>query len=169
MAEALENKQIDSRWGEYMMLFSTLPRYYFTSLDYPETVISAQQTLRLLELEMNNISAQFIERETELTARGVKEADDEWKDYMAWRVKALRAQRMKENQIKIIQAWLANNQRTAAVTLDGLQQEVKLIRECLEDLVMILHPHHQSDVQIVFDKLMPRSSSDHPEASPPES
>ena len=169
MAEALEKTPIDSRWGEYMMQFSTLPRYYFSSLEFPGSLAAAERTLRLLELEMNNISAQFIERETELNAKGVADDSTEWREYLAWRVKALRAQRMKENQVKIVQAWIANQNRTADTTVEKLQAEVKLLRECIEDLVCILHPHYPSDIGIVFDKIMPGSSSDRPEASLQES
>ena len=165
MAEALEQKknEIDDRWQEYIGMFPTLPQYYFASMDYPECIGNAERTLQFLELEMKNISAQFIERETELTAKRITEGSKEWTDYSEWRVRALRAQRMKENQIRIIQAWIANNNMRSSVTIEQLEKEVRLLRECVTALLFVLFDKYKSDLGGTFDKLMEPSFLDSPD------
>lgn len=164
MAEALEQTQkkseIDERWQEYIGMFPTLPQYYFASMAYPECVGNAERTLQFLELEMKNISAQFIERETELTAKRITEGSKEWTDYSEWRVRALRAQRMKENQIRVIQAWIANNTKEPKVTMEQLEQEVRVLREVVTALLFVLFDKHKTDLGSAFDVLMKPSPLD---------
>lgn len=166
MAEALENKtakktEVDERWQEYVRLFPTLPSYYFASMEFPECMGNAQRTLQLLEIEMRNISAQFIERETEIKAKRVEESSVEWQDYSNWRVRALRAQRMKENQIKIIQAWIANNSQEQTTTVEDLEKEIRLLRKLVIRLVLVLQETEQYDVgDDLFTALMEPSRFD---------
>lgn len=96
----------DLRWSAYKERFFSLPIYYFNDLKYPETYEEAEHSLRRLDLEIKNIDSQFAEREAELETIQSSNYDLCEKSYKEWRAKALRAQRMKFSQIRIIEAWM---------------------------------------------------------------
>lgn len=96
----------DERWGTYRERFYSLPIYYFNDLKYPETYEEAEHLLQRLDLEIKNIDAQFAEREAELETISTKDYDQCLSDYKEWRAKALRAQRMKFSQIRLVEAWM---------------------------------------------------------------
>lgn len=96
----------DERWSVYKERFYSLPLYYFNDLKYPETYEEAEHLLQRLDLEIKNIDSQFAEREAELETVSIKDHDQCSKDYKEWRAKALRAQRMKFSQIRLVEAWM---------------------------------------------------------------
>lgn len=109
MSEDLQDKLIDNRWEKYRETFHTLPVYYFNSLRYPDTYEQAMLLLKGIELDMKNIEAQYEERETEIKGLPEEDTEEAEKEYKRWKTKALRAQRMKFNQIRLLEAWALDN------------------------------------------------------------
>jgi hypothetical protein len=120
----------DQRWAPYRDTFHTLPEYYFNSLPYPETFEQATLTLKSLELDMQNIDSQFVEREIEAAATG-EDTEQERQKYTTWKTKALRAQKMKLNQIRLIEAWILDNPPIYQESLRSLEARVKRIEQHL--------------------------------------
>lgn len=119
----------DQRWAPYLETFHTLPVYYFNSLQYPSTYEQASMILKSLELDMQNIDAQFIERDLE--TQGQRLDEDQLKDYNDWKTKALRAQKMKLNQIKLIEAWMLDNPPPYSESLRELDRRISRIERSL--------------------------------------
>jgi hypothetical protein len=101
--------------------------------------------LRGLELDIKNIEAQFIEQETELRGLPASQREIQEREYEKWKTKALRAQKMKFNQIRILEAWTMNNQPeyeeririletnnlNLRVRVESLESEYQELRELL--------------------------------------
>jgi hypothetical protein len=120
----------DHRWSPYRETFHTLPTYYFDSIDFPETHEQAYLAIKSLELDIQNIDSQFIEKDIERAAYGnFTQKEDE--EYQFWRQKAVRAQKMKINQIKLIEAWLLDNPAPYTETIKGLAVRLERIEKML--------------------------------------
>jgi hypothetical protein len=135
----------DIRWEPYRKHFQSIPVYYFNSLTYPESYEHSEMILRGLELDIKNIEAQFIEQETELRGLPASQREIQEREYEKWKTKALRAQKMKFNQIRILEAWTMNNQPeyeeririletnnlNLRVRVESLESEYQELRELL--------------------------------------
>jgi hypothetical protein len=121
---------IDERWRPYRDTFHTLPIYYFNTLTYPETFEQGALLLKSLQLDMQNIDSQFVEREIELAGMGIG-TEEEAKEFSNWKTKALRAQKMKLNQIKLVEAWMLDNPPPYQDSLRLMNLRLKRIEEHL--------------------------------------
>lgn len=126
------NQLTDQRWFTFQQRFHTLPVYYFNDLKYPETHNEAAYTLNRLELEIKNIDSQFSERESELAAALNEDLEESTRLYKEWRTKALRAQRMKFSQIRLIEAWMLESQPQYEERLTALEQKTEAIEQQLK-------------------------------------
>jgi hypothetical protein len=139
--ESADDYKIDSRWSEYKNRFNTLPNYYFHCLTYPNSPAHAAQLLDALDLEIDSITSQFKERMVELQS---SHSEEKLTEYNIWHLKAQRAQRMKEAQIRVLQAWLAENTTDINTRVDNLEEKVVKLQEALELLLEILQNKAQN-------------------------
>lgn len=124
----------DLRWESYRKHFQTIPAYYFNSLVYPENYEHSEIILKALELDIKNIEAQFIEQEAEIRALPAEERDVQIKEYEKWKTKALRAQKMKFNQIRILEAWTINNQPEYEERIRIIERRINYLTTMIESI-----------------------------------
>lgn len=129
--------KIDPNWEKYRERFNTLPSFYFHSLVCPETVTQAKHLLEALEVEIDSITRQFKERQTELESPAFQKKPEVIQEYKIWEVKAQRAQRMKEAQIKVLQAWLADNSTPPEKRLSELENHCSRLSEAIKLLCFV--------------------------------
>ena len=143
---------IDPRWDEYRDRFSTLPSYYFHCLGYPESAVHAGHILDALELEIDSITRQFKERRTELESPAVSKDPKKLEEYNIWYLKAQRAQRMKEAQIRILQGWLQDNSTAPERRIEDLESHCLRLGEAIKLICYILEEAERGvklDAQLV--------------------
>jgi hypothetical protein len=115
----------DPRWLKYKEDYYSTPIYYFNDLTYPENEDEAKAIIHRLALEIKNIDGQFDERELEIEAFGPANRETAIKEYSSWKIKALRAQRMKNSQIRIIECWMLKNTSYFNKKLEDLEKRVE--------------------------------------------
>lgn len=130
-----EGLVVEQPWAEYQTRFPSLPEFYFKTLQYPTSCSKAEQLVKLIQLEMNSIDAQFIERRVELTAVDPTQKESVTTEHERWKLKALRAVRMKAAQIQILQAWIADNSEIHKSCFTQLESELSALRKALLKLV----------------------------------
>jgi hypothetical protein len=133
--EFIKKEGLGNTWAEYQTRFPSLPEFYFKTLQYPTSCSKAEELVRLIQLEMNSIDAQFIERRVELETVNTAQKDSVTAEHERWKLKALRAVRMKAAQIQILQAWIADNSKTYESRFTQLESELSALRKALLKLV----------------------------------
>lgn len=127
----------DERWAPYQKRFHSLPVYYFSSLEYPESIEEARQILSRLEIEIDNIDAQFQQRKDRLMCNAQSEDGELNRDYLDWKIKAQKAQQMRHNQVAIIESWVYDTTTTKAEDKDRLtvlERRVALLEDAIKKL-----------------------------------
>lgn len=127
MTDTIREDLADQRWEKYRETFHTLPIYYFNSLRYPETYEQAMLQLKSIELDMKNIEAQYEERKTEIRGLQKEEVEEAEAEYKRWKTKALRAQRMKFNQIRLLEAWALDNPPSYNERFTAIEERLRTI------------------------------------------
>lgn len=153
MSEAKNRRpasKTDERWNPYRERFSTLPDYYFSVLDYPVSVSNAESMIAFINVEMKAIARQFVERQTELECFTGQDLEKVKLEYNTWKVKALRAQRMKEAQIKVLQAWLLDNVCSTEERLTHIEKQMASVK----DAILLLARASCAEVQEVVTDLI---------------
>lgn len=135
MSKEIQN--LDERWAPYQNRFYSLPVYYFSSLEYPESIEEARQILARLEVEIGNIDAQFQQRKDRLMFEGQSEDECHQRDYLDWKIKAQKAQQMRHNQVAIVESWIYDRATSKAENKDRitiLEKRVALLEEAIKKL-----------------------------------
>ena len=117
----------DLRWAEYKNSFYSTPVYYFNDLNFPDNEDQAKQLINRLDLEIKNIDGQFSERELEIDSFGASNREEALKQYSEWKIRALRAQRMKFTQIRIVETWLLKNSNYFNKKLEELEHRLEVL------------------------------------------
>jgi hypothetical protein len=130
-----DNPTLDERWAPYQKRFHSLPIFYFSSLEYPESLEEAKQILSRLEVEIGNIDAQFQQRKDRLLFDGQSEDETHNRDYLDWKIKAQKAQQMRHNQVAIIESWIYDQATSRAENKDRitiLEKRVALLEDAIK-------------------------------------
>ena len=149
----VELPAVDPQWEVYQRRFASLPEFYFRSLEYPTSPAHAEKLLKLIQLEMSSIDAQFIERRAELESLEGTPLETAKTEHGDWKVRALRALRMKEAQIKILQSWLADNVQCTSSRLDQLEKQIQGLQKAMLALAAIA-PINDEQYQEVVKQLI---------------
>lgn len=150
--------KLDPRWSAYQERFKSLPLHFFRCLEYPKDPTHAEQMILGIELEIRSISSQFLERKTELE-KGIEspQLEEVKRVYAEWAPRAMRAQRMKDAQIKILQAWLVDNAPSSEEAISKLECRISKLEEGLRLLCAILEQNVEGgeylELQRVFSVL----------------
>ena len=123
--------EIDERWCLYIERFSSTPQYYFSKesgLEYPEDTNHPFQQIQKLEGEIESIERQIVERESETKTCEKSEVANREFDLEVWKVRALRAQRMKSSQVRILQAWCLDHVPCLEERVSLLEAEVSALK-----------------------------------------
>lgn len=132
-----DNQTPDERWAPYQKRFHSLPVFYFSSLEYPNSIEEARQILSRLEVEIGNIDAQFQQRQDRLMFDGQLENEELKRDYIDWKIKAQKAQRMRQNQVAIVESWLYDRATSGTHEKDRitiLERRVALLEDAVKKL-----------------------------------
>lgn len=115
----------DLRWERYRNIFHTLPLFCFNDLKFPDSYEEALSMISVLELEQQNIAKQFVERDAELESMSERERLELQQEHNSWRTRALRAQRLKFNQVRVLQAWMLDNPLSHEERIRVLEERTK--------------------------------------------
>ena len=150
----MERKELDPRWQPYIERYSSVPINYFL-IKYPENSKEIKQSLELLELELKSIQDQLIEREVELNALEDEDIQlKERKNFYAWKTKALRAHRMKENQLKILQAVLLDLEYPLEQEeVIDLNKRIDSLKDLISELLELFSQTNRDEVLLLNKKL----------------
>lgn len=121
----------DKRWLPYKEVYNTLPIFCFNDLKYPESYEEAVLQISRLELEQKNIESQFLERETELASMHGPDKSNAEDEYKKWKTKALRAQRMKFSQVRLLEAWMLDYPPSYDERIKALEQKTAQLEKAL--------------------------------------
>lgn len=124
----------DERWSVYQNRFSTLPIFCFNDLHYPSDYDEAITQISRLNLEQQNIESQFKEREVELGSVSPEEYAQKEREYKDWKTKALRAQRVKFSQIRVLEAWLLDFPPSFDMRIKTLEKKTRRLENWLISL-----------------------------------
>lgn len=122
-----EENTADSRWSWYIKQFSGMPIYYFEGLPYPNSNREAVSTIQVLNAEIENISLQIIEMDVNIT----RNPGSDLSSLYTKKTKAVRAQKMKMAQIKIMEAWQLNQSVDIEKEIKNLSAKLAVIKSAL--------------------------------------
>ena len=145
--EFTKESVVNPAWSDYQARFSSLPEFYFRTLTYPTSCLEAERLVGLIQLEMNSIDAQFIERRVEVAAQPTRPAVNE--EHERWKLKAMRAVRMKSAQIQVLQAWIADHSETVESRFLQTNSEITALRKGLLKLMASVELSDEAYTEII--------------------
>lgn len=119
---------LDERWRPYFEQFKGTPVYYFESLSYPTSCRDAARLVIILSSDVENIATSLLLLEDEIS----RAPEEEKSELASKKDRAIRAQRMKQAQIRIIEAWQLDQRPSAEEEIRKLKLHVALLRKAME-------------------------------------